>query len=241
MNPQPYDSTVTCCTASSLSAPLRARIEAEATELRAADPAFASWANGYAAIVPKRPVPNRKSPEQAAYLLEHGVVVVTGDPARSQLLLISSGACQLTQALRAHARLVQADISTAAVALAALAALVKLRTPRDRYESTVTLNDTDLHAMLPPSVPRVFVTHTRPEPFLGMQRRLDTGLKTTRALGHCNHSGTLDVDGLLFANRCTCACVVEAAVQVLDRRCDTLLTAEECEALDGNGDPAILQ
>ena len=191
-----------------------------------------------AMVVPKRPVPNRLSPEQAEYFAEHGVVTVAGDSARAQLLLISCGAYQLTQALRAHARLVQANI---AVAVVAVAEPGKLRTARDRLESTVTMTEAELLAVLPPNVPRVFITHTRPEPFLGTLRRLDTGPATSRALGYCNRGGTLDVDGLLFANRCTWAHVVEAAAQVLGHRLDTLLTADEREALEGNGEPAILR
>ena len=191
-----------------------------------------------ALVVPKRPVPNRLSPQQAEQFAEHGMLAVEGEPAHAQLLLISCGAYQLTQALRARARIVEADI---AVAVVALAEPGRLRAPRDRLESSVTATDSDLLALMPPHVPRVFVTHTRPEPLLGALRRLDTGSTTTRALGYRNHGGTLDVDGLLFANGCTWAHVVQAAAEVLGHPLDALLTAAERAALDGAGDPAILR
>jgi hypothetical protein len=95
--------------------------------------------------------------------------------------------------------------------------------------------------MMPPAIPRVFITHTRPEPFLGALRRLDSGSATTRALEYINRGGTLDTEGLMFANRCSWAHIVEAAAQVLDRPLDALLTPVEHEALGDSGDPARLR
>lgn len=40
---------------------------------------------------------------------------------------------------------------------------------------------------------RVLLTHTRPEPMLGVLRRLDNGPSRTRALGYLSRGGTLDV------------------------------------------------
>src|SRR3546814_13575763 len=76
---------------------------------------------------------------------------------------------------------------------------------RDPEEARYVHSDTAVQALFPVSRPRVFVTHTRPEPFLGALRRLDTGPATTAALGFVNRGGTLAVPGLLFANRSTWA------------------------------------
>jgi phosphoketolase len=191
-----------------------------------------------AMVVPKRPVPSRLSPAQAEQFAERGMLVVEGDPTRAQLLLISCGAYQLTETLRARARLGQAHIAVAVIALGEPA---RLRTPRDELEASVTVADAELLALMPPHVPRVVVTHTRPEPMLGTLRRLDTGPKTTSALGYRNHGGTLDANGLLFANGCSWAHVVQAAASVLDHPLDRLLTTAEQDALAGRGDPAILR
>jgi hypothetical protein len=86
----------------------------------------------------------------------------------------------------------------------------------------------------------VFVTHTRPEPFLGALRRIDTGPATTRALGFVNQGGTLDVPGLLFANGCTWAHTVAAALAVLARPVNDGLRADEQAALAGHGDPTLI-
>src|SRR3546814_5081930 len=81
---------------------------------------------------------------------------------------------------------------------------------------------------------------SRPEPFLGALRRLDTGPATTAALGFVNRGGTLDVPGLLFANRSTWAHVVDAAAHVLGQSRGSLLSEAELAAVEGRGDPATI-
>jgi hypothetical protein len=87
---------------------------------------------------------------------------------------------------------------------------------------------------------RVFLVHTRPEPFLGAVRPLDTGPGRTRALGFINRGGTLDVAGLLFANRCTWAHAVAAAAEGMGRPVSDFLSWEEWAAVRGTGDPAAV-
>jgi hypothetical protein len=60
------------------------------------------------------------------------------------------------------------------------------------------------------------------------------------ALGFINRGGTLDVEGLLFANRCTWAHIVGAAATLLAVPPDTWLEADEVDAIEGHGDPARL-
>ena len=76
---------------------------------------------------------------------------------------------------------------------------------------------------------------------LGALRRLDGGPSRTRALGFINRGGTLDVFGLLFANRSTWAHALDAAAELIG--CDRLelLSDAETRALDGCGDPEILR
>ena len=116
----------------------------------------------------------------------------------------------------------------------------RFRAPRDPEEARYVHSDTAVQALFPVSRPRVFVTHTRPEPFLGALRRLDTGPATTAALGFVNRGGTLDVPGLLFANRSTWAHVVDAAAGVLGESRGRLLSEAELAAVDGRGDPATI-
>jgi hypothetical protein len=72
-------------------------------------------------------------------------------------------------------------------------------------------------------------------------RRIDSGPATCRALGYINRGGTLDVEGLLFANRCTWAhAVAEVSTLLGDERGDWL-SAEERAAVAGSGDPRLLR
>lgn len=101
-------------------------------------------------------------------------------------------------------------------------------------------DDAAVAAFFPATTPRVLIAHTRPEPLLGALRRIDTGPATTRALGFINRGGTLDVDGLMFANRSTWAHVLEAAADVLARPVEDLLDEPELAAVQGRGDPTRL-
>jgi hypothetical protein len=76
---------------------------------------------------------------------------------------------------------------------------------------------------------------------LGVLRRVDEGPDRTRALGYISRGGTLDVAGMLFANRCTWAHAVEAAAAVAGWRREALFDAAQLRALDGEGAAADLR
>ena len=190
-----------------------------------------------AMVVPKRPVPHVLTPGQAQELAASGAVCVAGDPAEAAILLVATGAYQLQEVLRADARLAGAGLATAVVYLGEPA---RYRLPRDADEARYTHADAQVGALFPSGTPRVFLTHSRPEPFLGVLRRLDTGPATTVALGFINRGGTLDVPGLLFANRSTWAHVVAAVAHVLGVAREGLLSGSEAAAIDGHGDPAVI-
>lgn len=209
-----------------------------------ANAAIAALAHAYtqrgtisALVVPKRPVPTLLTPEQAQDLATNGAVRVTGDPATTAILLIATGSYQLHEVLRAHARLAEHGVHAAVVYLGEPA---RYRAPRDADEARYTHADRELQALFPAHRPRVFLTHTRPEPFLGMLRRLDSGPSTTVALGFVNRGGTLDVSGLLFANRSTWAHVVDAAARLLGINREGVLSQPEIDAVDGRGEPSVL-
>ena len=188
-------------------------------------------------VVPKRPVPHELTPQQAQALAETGATCLAGDPETAAILLVATGAYQLQEVRRAQARLAARGMSAAIVYLAEPG---RFRAPRDPEEARYVHSDSAVQALFPVGRPRVFVTHTRPEPFLGALRRLDTGPTTTAALGFVNRGGTLDVPGLLFANRSTWAHVVDAAAGVLGESRDNLLSEAELAAVDGRGDPTAI-
>ena len=199
--------------------------------------AYASRGRIVAMVVPKCPVPTRLGSEQAVAMARDGVALLHGDPATAAILLVATGAYQLQAVLLARARL-QARALDCAVLY--LAEPKRLRDGRDARERDFVMDDARMFRLFPPRRPRVFLTHTRPEPYLGMLRRIDTGPVTTRALGFVNRGGTLDVAGMLFANRSTWAHVVAAAAAVLGVDASELLDIAELQAVAGTGDPADL-
>ena len=122
--------------------------------------------------------------------------------------LLAIGAYQLEEAIQAHVKLAAAGITSCVTAIIEPG---RLRVPRDELEAAFVLDEATLQEMFPPELPRVLLTHTRPEPMLGVLRRLDGGPERMRALGYINRGGTLDVAGMLVANRCTAEHAVRAA------------------------------
>ena len=76
---------------------------------------------------------------------------------------------------------------------------------------------------------------------IGLLRRLDGGPRHTAARGYISRGGTLDVPGMLFANRSSWAHLVEAGAPLVRRVARDFLSAAEAAAIEGRGDPAVLQ
>lgn len=188
-------------------------------------------------VVPKRPVACLLDPAQAEYASRRGALALLAATAQTAVQLVAVGAYQLGQALQAQERLAERGV---AAAVACVIEPGRLRLPRDEIEARVVWTDAEINAMFPAELPRVIISHTRPEPMLGVLRRLDGGRAYTRALGYINHGGTLDTPGMLFANRCSWAHIVDAAAGVLDLAADGLLEADELAAVKSVGDAAVL-
>lgn len=188
-------------------------------------------------VVSKREVTQRFDADGAQAAVARGAAHVAGDPADAALQFVAIGAYQLDEALKAQAHLAALGHRACVTAVIEPG---RLRIPRDGLEAEFVDDDATLHALFPPGLPRVLLGHTRPEPMIGVLRRIDDGPATTRALGYISRGGTLDVAGMLFANRCTWAHAVDAAAAVagLDRA--TLLGPAQRRAIDGVGDPADL-
>lgn len=188
-------------------------------------------------IAPKRAMPHRLTGEQAQRLVEEGAAHLAGEPKTAAIQFVAIGAYQAEQALRAADRL---ESRGRRACVTVLLEPARFRSPRDGLETGATVDDATLARLFPPSLPRVILSHTRPEPMLGLLRRLDEGPRSMTALGYISRGGTLDVHGMLFANRCTWAHAVEAATRLCGWPREELLTADETAALDERGEPACL-
>lgn len=211
---------------------------ADATSTAAAlSRAYRSHGRLVVMVVPKQPVASVLSAAQAEQVLTDGAAVLAGDPAQADILLSATGAYQLGVCQKARERLEQGGVNCA---LLYLVEPGRLRAPRDAREAEYVLGDTKLKDLFPPDRPRLFVTHTRPGPFLGALRRIDSGPRATRALGFINHGGTLDLNGMLFANRTTWAHVVAEAADLLALPASDVLSPAEMAAVAGDGPPSVL-
>ena len=186
-------------------------------------------------IVSKRDMPHRFDAEAAVCLAEAGAAHVQGTATGAELQIVAIGAYQLEEALKAAERL---RVRGRLVLVTALFEPGRFRAPRDPIEAVFTAGDEALAALFPVGMPRLIVTHTRPEPMLGLLRRLDSGPRTTDARGYVSRGGTLDVAGMLFANRCSWAHLVDAAAPLAGWDRNDLLTRPERNAVDGRGHPA---
>ena len=187
-------------------------------------------------VAAKRPVPTIFDAVSAATALDQGAAHVER-PASPQLQLAALGAYQLMQAQRASARLRERGLR---VLTTCILEPGRMRAPRDEFEARVTLSNDQLGVLFPAGVPRVLVSHTRPEVMTGILRRIDEGPEKLRAHGYVSRGGTLDAMGMLFANRCTWAHLVVSAAALVGAPASDFLTPQEVAAVLGRGDPAAL-
>lgn len=102
-------------------------------------------------------------------------------------------------------------------------------------------SDEVISLLFPPQVrTRVLLTHTRPEVLLAHARRLDSGPAHCSALGYRNQGGTLDSEGMLFANGCTWAHALKELARLSGQSASDWLSQEELDAISGHGDPYVV-
>lgn len=190
-------------------------------------------------VVPKRPQENLFSDIQANQLIADGAVRLKGgDNPNEKIILVATGAYQLAEILKASRRLEDCDISHTVVYLQEPG---RFRFARDSMEGEKVAHPNLIKTLFPASAKtRIFLTHTRPEPYQGIVRPLDTGPLNTHVLGYANRGGTLDTNGLLFANKCTWAHALEKVAIAQKFKLRELLATPEFNALQGKGPPSAL-
>ncbi len=188
-------------------------------------------------VTPKRVLPRLLDAAGAADLVVQGWAHLAGAPGDAQVQIVAVGAYQALEALKARDRL---EARGHRACVTAVLEPGRLRAPRDALEAECTLADAELEAAFPRALPRVLVSHTRPEPMQGLLRRIDGGGDRLVSRGYIGRGGTFDVFGMLFANRCTWAHLIEAAARSLDVSPCDLLTEPELKAVAGRANPRAL-
>ena len=176
--------------------------------------------------------------DEAAQLLEKGAIRLEWaghEVEKQRLVLTALGSYQLEETLKASARLRERGVPHSVVYMLEPG---RFRIPRTDGERAHAATEELRAELYPESVTaRLFVTHTRPEPLLGVLQPLHTGADKTAGLGFSAQGGTLTVGGMLFVNRCTWAHILLEAVRLLGMSREDVLTADELAAVDGKACP----
>ncbi len=189
-------------------------------------------------VVPKADtLPDLFTANEARQLMQNGGLRLdwaSHEPERARIVLTAIGAYQLGEVLRASRRLAERGISHQVNYLLEPG---RFRRARSHEEELHLAPAAVLQQMFPAEVSaRLFITHTRPEPILGLLGALHTGAQTC-GMGYINQGGTLDTPGMHFVNRCSWAHVVTEAARLLNVPRAEWLSQNEMQALDGLASP----
>jgi phosphoketolase len=190
-------------------------------------------------VVAKREQPCSFTVEQAQQLAREGALLVDAEGDGEPVLLIASGSYQLHEMRRAAVRLSEQGVAWRLIYLQEPG---RFRMPRDAWEASSVASAAQREALFPIACRRrVLLGHMRPEAALGHLSTVLGDAATCRALGYRNRGGTFDEAGMLFANGCTWAHVLQSVGEVLGVSIDAWLTVEERAALAGRGNPLSLR
>ncbi|MBI43121.1 xylulose 5-phosphate 3-epimerase [Marinobacter lutaoensis] len=191
-------------------------------------------------VVPERQRPTVFDASEADVLARQGALVVdedVGGPGEP-LLLIASGAYQLSESIRACERLRETGTPFRLVYLQDPG---RFRQARDAWEAPFCATEFERERLFPHRMQRrVAVTHLRPEVFRGHLHPLFPDPAHSRVLGYGNRGGTLNEAGLLFANGCSWGHILLACAAALETAPEVWLSAPEREAVGGHGDPTTI-
>ena len=190
-------------------------------------------------VIPKRERPAVFSQAQAEQLARDGAVLVEQLAGVEPLLLMACGSYQLAEMRRAAERLRGAGL---AYRLVYVQEPGRFRAPRDHWEAQTLASPELIEQLFPPALRcRVLLTHMRAEVARGHLWPLLPEAGSSAVLGYRNVGGTLDEAGMLFANSCSWAHILDACAQLLQVPLSGLLSAAEMTAVKGEGDPRLLR
>lgn len=188
-------------------------------------------------VMAKQPSPVLFDRKESATLWEQGGIRLSWSgykQTEAKVALIAIGTHQLLSVLKASMRLAEKKVPHSVLYLQEPG---KFRNPRHAGEAAHVVGDDIIIKLLPKHIRHVvFVTHTRPEPMVGALTRLWKG-RNVEALGFINQGGTMDVDAMLFVNRCSWAHIAAKAAEMLGLKPGRVLSKDEVAALDGKRSP----
>ena len=195
---------------------------------------YADYGAVWNIISAKSKLPVVFSAEQAKQLVEQGALCLRGH-CESEIQLVATGAYQLQQALLLSDRLLEKDQAHSVIYLYEPG---RFRVARDQWEAEIIVDDAQRSVLFPAHIKqRLFFCHGHGDNQLSVCRSLDLGPDRTLTLGYINQGGTLDSDGMLFANKSTWAHGAYQLSQRLAVAPDNWLNEEELQAVLATGSP----
>ncbi|MBS0582145.1 MAG: xylulose 5-phosphate 3-epimerase [Proteobacteria bacterium] len=191
----------------------------------------------FTVVAAKSEMPSVFDAHDARELVADGAILVKHAghrPGEAELAITAIGACQLQEALKASRRLRQRDVPHRVVCLLEPARFRRGRTAAEETHSSWDHCGRGLYAA---TSAHVLLCHTRPETMVGLLQPMLAG-RTVAALGYRGRGGTLDMQGMLFANGCTWAHAVREVSGLLHIDLADLLSDDEIDAVGGISNPA---
>ncbi|MCK7547647.1 xylulose 5-phosphate 3-epimerase [Marinobacter koreensis] len=190
-------------------------------------------------VVPAQDRPRVFDASEAESLARNGALVVDEDTCAGEpLLLMASGAYQLSEAIRACERLRETGTPFRLVYLQEPG---RFRQPRDAFEAPFCASELERERLFPHRLNcRVALTHMRPEVFRGHLHPLFPSMERSRVLGFINRGGTLNPAGMLFANQSSWGHVLAACAAIMEKPPGEWLSSAELAAVEGRGDPTVI-
>jgi phosphoketolase len=188
-------------------------------------------------VVPKVETPSLFNASEARRLVADGAVAIEWaghETGRAGLILAAVGAYQLREVLAASRRLAERALPHGVVYILEPG---RFRIPRGKEEEAHLAPASVRETLFPDAAARrILVTHTRPEPMMGLLAPFRS-TSATAGLGYINQGGTYDTPGLLFVNRSSWAHCVSEAARLVGHEPEDFLTELELRALAGQISP----
>lgn len=155
-------------------------------------------------------------------------------PAKAEIALVAIGAYQLIEVLKASKRLKDKKVPHI---VSYIIEPGRFRNARSMGEEKHLADKKIIKEILPDNIKNVvMLTHTRPELITGTLQPLLNGRKSV-TLGFINEGGTLNVQGMLFVNKCTWAHSLKSVADISGIALTKLLGDDEIKAISGKLSP----
>lgn len=191
----------------------------------------------WSVVVPKQKTPAIFTHKEAEALVKNGgcTLAFAGfNEKKAKFAILAVGSYQLSEALKASARLKERKIPHI---VSYLLEPGKFRSTRDEWEKEHNASKKIWDSVLPKNIEHVLLaTHTRPEVITGAISPLLSGRNLVLS-GFINRGGTLSVAGMLFVNKCSWLHMLGNASKMLELNIKQILSPTELKVLDGKVAP----